>query len=270
MLGKLFRHEFRACGRVFLALYAAFIVITLVNKIFWVVDADNMVTDMIRGFVTFLYAVSAAAVVIMTFVLIVYRFYNNLLKDEGYLSFTLPVTVSQHIIAKLIVSFLFIVFSFIVMIASILIMAAEAGFMDMFREFVEQLRLLFTLYSGSLRFVIELGVLAVVAAVYLILMLYASLSLGQLFTKHKLGGAVLGFVGFYIVAQIIASIIMAILFFNNRSYFEMADSMDAADMYRAFDMLNGLFLVIIGLELVLGIVYYLLTRFILSKKLNLE
>ena len=43
-----------------------------------------------------------AAVGILTLVFIIQRFYTNLYKDEGYLSFTLPVTPSQQLWAKLI------------------------------------------------------------------------------------------------------------------------------------------------------------------------
>ncbi|SHJ72916.1 hypothetical protein [Parasporobacterium paucivorans] len=270
MLGKLFRHEFRANGRIFLALYAAFIGITLINKLFWVIETSNVITEIFRGFITVLYVVSIVAIAVLTFILIVYRFYNNLLKDEGYLSFTLPVKTSQHIIAKLLVSFIFVVFSVIIIVASLFIMGVGAGLVAKIAEFLEQVRLIFTLYSGSLRFVAEAAVLCIVAVVYLILMLYASLSVGQLFMKHKLGGAVLGFVGLYVISQIISSVLMAILFFGNEKYMEIARYGDAATPYMVLDMLNVIFLVVIIFQIVLSVAYYLVTNLILSKKLNLE
>ena len=41
---------------------------------------------------------------ILAFVLMIYRFYKNLMTDEGYLMFTLPVTTGQLIWSKMIVS----------------------------------------------------------------------------------------------------------------------------------------------------------------------
>lgn len=43
------------------------------------------------------------ATAVATVVLRLRRFYFNMLKDEGYLTFTLPATVGQHIASKMIV-----------------------------------------------------------------------------------------------------------------------------------------------------------------------
>ena len=44
---------------------------------------------------------------VLSVVVVVVRFYQNLISDEGYLSFTLPVTAAQHIAAKLAAGILF-------------------------------------------------------------------------------------------------------------------------------------------------------------------
>ena len=41
------------------------------------------------------------AAILLTIYLLVERFYHNLLGNEGYLMFALPVSTSEHIIAKI-------------------------------------------------------------------------------------------------------------------------------------------------------------------------
>lgn len=51
--------------------------------------------------IVFLYAMFLCAVVVITFIVILLRFYKNLLQNEGYLMNMLPVKSWQHITAKL-------------------------------------------------------------------------------------------------------------------------------------------------------------------------
>ena len=55
------------------------------------------------------------------------RFYKNLLSGEGYLTFTLPFSATQHIVCKLLCGVLVIVIDFIAVIASLLIMVCGYG-----------------------------------------------------------------------------------------------------------------------------------------------
>lgn len=47
---------------------------------------------------------------VVTAVILIQRFYKNLLGSEGYLMFTLPVTVSQHLFSKTIIAVVMIGF----------------------------------------------------------------------------------------------------------------------------------------------------------------
>lgn len=51
------------------------------------------------------------AAFVLTLIIQIQRFSKNLLGDEGYLMFTLPASVSQHITAKLVVAVLLDVLS---------------------------------------------------------------------------------------------------------------------------------------------------------------
>ncbi|MBQ1839376.1 MAG: ABC transporter permease, partial [Ruminococcus sp.] len=108
MLGKLLKHEFRATGRIMLPLIGAELLLSVLAG-FSVRGLDRIqnmnflgVTYIMTLFVFFL---GLFAVGVVALVLMIQRFYRNLLRDEGYLAMTLPVSVDEHIWSKLIVSF---------------------------------------------------------------------------------------------------------------------------------------------------------------------
>lgn len=112
MLGKLFKHEFKATGRHFIIIYSVFFLITLFNKLFLEISVpSNRFFSYFQNIFMIFYVIMCAAIFIITSVLVVYRFYKNLMCDEGYLMFTLPVTIEEHIIVKMITSFVWMVLS---------------------------------------------------------------------------------------------------------------------------------------------------------------
>ena len=87
MLGKLLKYDFRSMFRVFLPLWGALLAISFINRL--TLNSDRMG---LPGAVLFIaYIGIIFAVMAVTLVLVVQRFYNGLLKSEGYLMFTLPV-----------------------------------------------------------------------------------------------------------------------------------------------------------------------------------
>ena len=106
MLGKLMKYEFRATAIYFLPIYA---VLVLVSGMRYVVSLISQ--KFASTFTTFsefglsaVYLLLAFGLAITTFIVIIIRFYKNLLGTEGYLMFTLPVSIEQNILAKLIPS----------------------------------------------------------------------------------------------------------------------------------------------------------------------
>ena len=61
------------------------------------------------------------AVTVMTTVVMVLRFYRNLLRDEGYLMHTLPVSVHSLVWSKLIVSLCWFAVTFLVILLTMLL-----------------------------------------------------------------------------------------------------------------------------------------------------
>ena len=100
MLKKLLKYEFIATGRIFLPLYGALIVVSFLQKLFFDFNFGNMRNislNILIGAIPVLFTTLVVAVIVTTFIMMIMRFYKNLLSSEGYLMFTLPVSVSKLI-----------------------------------------------------------------------------------------------------------------------------------------------------------------------------
>ena len=138
MLVKLMKYELKATARTLIPLYIALLAFAIVNKIF----IGTGLSDKLEGFGSipfilsiFGYGCTMAAVFIVTFFVIIQRFYKNLLGDEGYLMNTLPVTTVTNLTSKLSIATFWNIISGFVAILSIIIMAFKPDtFSDFFRE----------------------------------------------------------------------------------------------------------------------------------------
>ncbi len=110
MLGKLMKYEFKATARLFIPMYLILLVLSSVNWVllelsgystnFTLFPAGSTlqnIFEMLAGTTTMIYVLAIFAVLFLTFIIFVYRFYKNLLGGR-YLMMTLPVKPSQHLL----------------------------------------------------------------------------------------------------------------------------------------------------------------------------
>ncbi|MBQ6887887.1 MAG: hypothetical protein IJN54_10280 [Lachnospiraceae bacterium] len=275
MLNKLIKHEWRAFWKVpafvslFLAIFTLFGVIALSAKI-W--ETDNPVIMALSVFVMLFYYI---AIFVVSFVAILYtalRFYKNIYTDEGYLMHTLPVTQKSLILSKLIVSYIWTIIIAVVIILSIsgLVCAllATTGTLSSFWENIQEIMEILSSYGFMKEFQEVLGIgfvpliivwilIALLSPLSNILMIYTSISLGQLFKKHKVGGAILSYIGIYTVLQIINSIVTAPIMFSTANTAELT-------------VFGPMMYFTLGEQILLIIGFFFLTEWIMKRKLNLE
>lgn len=279
MLGKLLKYETKATAKWFLPMYIGIVLFAIINRISIELnnfdiysDHYNGILDQVLQFVQammmFLYVIIIFATFVLTFFIALQRFYKNLLGDEGYLMFTLPVKASSHIQSKLLVSVFWTLCSVIVTICSVMILVVNHNFIDGFMEFWRELKsILFTeLGFNSVAMVIELVVLCLISLFSGILMFYASMAVGHAFGKHRILYSFIAYVVFYIIQEAIMSILMVIatLFMDGGTIDFFYIESNIPGFFHAIIILSCL------LSLALGIGYYFITRYVLSKKLNLE
>ena len=198
MLGKLMKYEFRATAIYFLPIY---VVLVLVSGLRYVVSLISQKFS--NGFSAFsgfslsaIYLLLALGLAITTFIVIIIRFYKNLLGTEGYLMFTLPVSVEQNILAKLIPS---VVWFFGSCVLGMLTIAPAMGL-----RFNDNP---FTMFTGiRLGDVPEilLAVLMVIGSIAgTFLFYYLCMCIGQMFNSHRF----LASAGAYIVIHTVLQIL---------------------------------------------------------------
>lgn len=258
MLGKLVKYDFMATARTFLPLYGALIVLSAVNRVLF---ALGLTVPSIVG--TSVSSILMAAIWVVTLVLTIQRFKRNLLGREGYLMFTLPVSVDWLIISKAIVSAVWFVAGGLVMALSIFVMASREFDLQQFLAGLSEIsRALADLGPHGGLFITEGVIFCILALLSGILLIYACLSLGMLANRRR-GLLSFGwFVGFTIVGQIIASLLVS--WARCANWMAWVDAMSKTEAVHVF-----MLIFIIG-NLITCAVFYLITRYMLSRKLNLE
>ena len=98
MLKKLLKQEFLATTRVMGILYLVMLVLAMGSQL--LVNSLGELGELVRALILLM----AMACGLATVPVMIVRFKQNLLGDEGYLMLTLPVSVHQHLWSKLIVS----------------------------------------------------------------------------------------------------------------------------------------------------------------------
>lgn len=261
MLSKLIKHEFNATARMLLPLYLVLIVLTIMDRIVLNLDIFKGVLIFVPRFITFAYVVSMIAIAVVTFVIIILRFYKNLMTDEGYLMFTLPAKSHQLIDSKLVVSFIWSIASVVVILASCFLAFATSSRLDLvgeaFRTAIAELNKAFD--GNAALFIFEMIVVIIIGVLNKILTLYVSIAVGQLFNGHKVIGAFVSFVGISFVMQILVTILMVIL-----GLFFRTSINDVNILPQIILPLTFLY------TLVTSAIFYWITNYIFKNKLNLE
>lgn len=213
MLGKLLKQDFRATARIMLPLYVAVPVLGLFTNLITHLceNQDGFLINAISMLVSFVFSLSLIAAVVTTIVLMVLRFYRNLMTDEGYLMFTLPVSTTELIFSKLIVSVVWFLGTFAVDALGMLLSGMLGGYEDFFRfRFVFTFNVPYNIpitqaQAGWLAAGVD--VLVILCGLALCLMTYAAMAIGQSFKKNKGLMSVVFFFVLWIGTRIVLTLI---------------------------------------------------------------
>ncbi len=260
MLGKLLKYEFKATSRYFIPLMIAVLIMTPITKLIVNIDLFNGMLAAIP--VTFItgYVIILFAVAVVTMVVIVIRFYQNMVTSQGYLMHTLPVSASQHIISKMLVAVAWTIISTLIIVLSLLAFFFFPDHMDLLKEgwgkFVYLFRKEVGVKEGIL--LIQFAVTGIISLFHNVLFIYVSIAIGQIISKHRiLGGIVTAFV-LNIATQFLSMLIIIPI------------GIMGADVNNPNIIIDWVMPSSIILTLVLTIIFFVVTNYILKRKLNLE
>ena len=260
MLKKLYAYEYRSLFRSLLPVYIGLLCFALAGRMLYLLDGESLAYTLLTGLTAAFYIFAILAFFVVGAVMIVTRFYKNLLGGEGYLTLTLPFTPTQHIVCKLVCAVSVMIVNLLVVFLSLLILGAGSDVMDG----------LFTMVKEMLRQYMEVRLVGVIAEgiVYVILsffqgvlMFYAAMAIGQCF-KSRIGGAVLAYIGLYAAIEAAQLCFAAIMGAKSEAIEEF--------LMEGFGSILLALLLPIVWSAILSLVFFFLTRYFLTKRLNLE
>ncbi len=277
MLRKLIKYDILADYKRYGIVFAAMFLFS------FLLMALDRLTEMFKGnrFFEIMMAICAmlffAAVIVMfTMILVIatIRFYKNIVRDEGYLMHTLPVPTWKLIMSKFVTTYIWSAAAVVVMGICFGIVAGEPlwlfkldiGWEVLSSAFVEdtvngtpeQLRDLFAVCF----------IVMALTPGFMVLHIYMSLALGNLFHAHKLGISVLMFFALYIGEQILSGVAMLFMSAEMVNYITDLEAVVPFDVGYKYMMTSLIFSIIYTIVLMVG--FFFGSERIFSKKLNLE
>ncbi|MCM1026811.1 MAG: hypothetical protein NC432_10260 [Roseburia sp.] len=292
MLGKLIKHEWKntwRAGCLFLVSLAA------ITSLGWLAFQSPMwrgvaeyeymyshpvpmaILDIASVFTLLLYVLMLAAASLGILICIVLQFYRTMYSGEGYLTHTLPVTKNQLLVSKILVGgvWLLIValgiilsavglFSF--MVASTVHEYSVGEFWRLvFKEVGEIFRMMEVELDLELGARMVFGIAGLVISPFLSLItIFGAISLGQLFTRHRVLMAIVCYIGVQMAGGLLQTVLEVI--FAPAAY--RGIEFDLGRNILGYVDANSL--ISYGVEVLLAVGMYLASYLVTTKKLNLE
>lgn len=217
MTGKLIKYEIkssiRLIGIIWAALIAASILVGISSGAVQEIlpeEGLELARNMFAIIPPILYGSIFMAMVVITVLIIVLRFYRGLLGEEGYLMHTLPVKVWQLITAKGAVAAGIVLISCILAVLSIMILVGfTGGFSDMFSGLGEFFKVLGE-EPQTILLLLEVIIVMIASVLKSVYQIYAALAIGQLAGKFRLLVSLGAYVAISIALTIIVAVVVAI------------------------------------------------------------
>lgn len=275
MLGKLIKYDIKSMNRFLILIHAFLLLASLLMRFFLTgrflvegIDFNDTQNQFTMALFFILYTLLITGVYMATALIIVIHFYKNLFSDQGYLTHTLPVTSGQHLLAKTISGTIWTYIDILLVYLSIYIVAATPYVLQIFHENAAEIRteLGFTgAYAGySFKTVIAMLLLfSLLGAISNIIMVYASVVIGQLVPGHKILGAIAAYFVINTISSVLSLLFLAVTGLLGASI-NAGDSFNSLEYFMQSLKLSGI------LCSITAIILYLITYWIMKKKINLE
>lgn len=288
MLKKLYKYDWRSVSMLLLILHGVLLAYSIIGRLS-VAVADNFFSGSGKNFdaqislsstlfgmgavlYILIYIVFIVGIILATILYLAVRMQKSLFSDEGYLTNTLPVSSDQLLWSKILIFWTWLLIDFFCVALSVFILIS-------YPEILPDITDGFQLFFGSLlgfqgldamteTLTLVLGTIIEYFFYFTSLILF-SICLGNLFRTHKTLGAVISFFGINIVQTIIILILIFVLPPLNPVTTEIAtDGSEIISYAEGNESILMIFVLIWYLLLSIG--FYFGSRYILTKKLNLD
>lgn len=266
MLGKLMKYEWKATWKLLVCANALTLAMTIIA---WFMVkilnrpgySDFQMMDFMAVMVLVTYVGSMFAVSVGTGIYLIHRFYTSTYGDQGYLLHTLPVDAHHIIIAKLLVSAAWELINILSIYLSVIFLFASSReiFESMMRRMKETIE-----YLGAEKVTAFTVIMTLIAFLFTlfakVLKVGACISLGQLSSNHKLLFSFVWYMAIYMAEQIVQVVYLAVIMAFHR---QLSDGVYVSYLNNQWEtsLMGGI---------LSSVIFYLLTWYVMSKKLNLE
>ena len=293
MLGKLFKYEWKGFRFPILIMLVVLVgttalacgVILSINPRYDDAFRGFSMSSLILSILMYYFGIIGCSLGIM--IVMAVRFYKTCYSDNGYLTHTLPVSTQKILNVKIISSFIAVMLMTLATAVTVFIIInvglnhiisiaiAEAGYTNIYdieearREIYEEISSVFTGFKDA--FGISMGLYIVYMIFYYIIAVISNVitvlgcvSLGQLYAKHRIIGAIIA----YFVVQFILQIFIRIAMIP--MYGRMMSNIKGHDEFTIFGFLSPTMNLTLLFMVVVAVVMYFVNLHMMTKKLNLE
>lgn len=296
MLGKLLKHEWKGTYRI-----GGLMLIVLVGVTFlgWLAFQSPMwhefaretyhysnsfsvgVMNLVSICTLIIYFVMLVAISVGIIAYLAVRFYRTMYTDEGYLTHTLPVTEGRLLFAKTLISGIWsliidlgvIVSVFALMLFMISAMLPEGyslsdfwwEFQDLYDMELREIFIELELETGmNFRgYFIYMIVSLILGSFISIMTLFGAISMGQLFTKHRVLMAIVSYIGVNMIKGIFGSVVEGII-----TSMYVGSKLNSPSIVGSY--INTNMIINFVLSVIFAAVMYLVSWLVNTRKLNME
>ncbi len=287
MLGKLIKHECKSTYKVFCGLLLVVFVVTILSMLslnapMWTNmfagrEVKRMTSlDVLAIMMLVTYIFSLAGIAIAFFIYMGVHFHRTMYTEQGYLTHTLPVSSHQLFISKILVNGLWYLAICIAVTVSVIawvymlmnnIYIGEGGkgslltfLMDNKENLAEVIKEIFGMRIGK-EFII-LMIIFPISTMASITILFGSITIGQLSGKYKVLMSIVSYIIISIVLSIIGGIISIPV--------SLRQTVDLLENDISGFGLGASTWISVTVSIVAAVILYLVSNYIVTKKLNLE
>lgn len=291
MVRRLFKHEFYAYLRILFPVWIIFSAVTLIARMMQFLELPEGFLGIPQGFldmydVTVWVLNGSAVAFYLAMVLVcaslpvilgVIRYYKNFFTGEGYLTFTLPVTVGQHLFVKITTVLVLELVTVYLLFLSGCVVTSGSLLVEIIKAVWYILVLLLKENGLHVPILFLQMVVAIAVSAWVELLFYQHcITVGQLFPKARLLGAVGVYFGYYLLEQVVATVGMVLFWLAMLFAIPILMALPFAEALVGFVDRYYLYFMHLSIafstwiSLLSGVFYYVVNYLVIRKRLNLE
>ena len=264
MLGKLLKRELKSYRLQVGITFLVAAIITVFMKVISMLpmqDPEGKVFLQMFTYMGYTYLIALVGFALQIFVIT--RFYNTMLSDRAYLTFTLPVKTSTHIWSKLLGGVIW------QLIGSVFVILCQIFFRSghYWTKEVTEVKDMMKIWAGYMPDFKAKYIVPIVLAVLLVFVwnVYMCMAIGQLFGKWRIFASIASFIIIVIAMYVllIAGVMGLVIIDPNINFDPFAN----ASGYAILNIVLGTILVV---SLIASAICFAITNRLFDKHLNLE